>query len=140
MGRHVREQQVARIEEVAHGSSKKFILTCDGEQVEGFVVNYHGSLYAYRNRCCHMPMPMDWFENQFLSEDGRHIICATHGATYHPATGECVAGPCRGAYLERLPLRILNGVIVVVCPPAHLSEASTAREGERGDGQEGSGR
>ncbi len=136
MTRHVIEQQVARVEDVPHGSSKKFILVCDGRQIDGFIVNYHGGFYAYRNRCCHIPMSMDWFDNQFLSEDGRYIICATHGATYHPATGECVAGPCPGEYLDRLPLQILNGVIFVVCPSADLSEAPVAREGDRAGGEE----
>jgi nitrite reductase/ring-hydroxylating ferredoxin subunit len=134
------EQQVARVEEVPHGSSKKFILSCKGRQIEGFVVNYHGSFYAYRNRCCHIPMPMDWFENQFLSEDGRYIICATHGATYDPETGECVAGPCPGEYLERLPLQILNGTIFVVWAPGDLSEAATVRKGELEHGDEGRAR
>jgi len=134
------EQQVARVEEVPHGSSKKFTLICEGRQIEGFVVNYQGGFYAYRNRCCHLPMPMDWFENQFLSEDGRYIICATHGAAYDPATGECVAGPCRGEYLERLPLQILNGTIFIDCAPGDLSEAATARKGEREQGHEGPAR
>ena len=117
MRRELSEQQVASAEELPQGSSKKFTLSCNGDRVEGFVVNFRGSYYAYLNRCCHIPMPMDWFENQFLSEDGCFIVCATHGATYEPATGECVAGPCPGEYLERLPLRVVGGTILVVCPP-----------------------
>jgi nitrite reductase/ring-hydroxylating ferredoxin subunit len=113
----VSDLQIAHVDELPQGSSKKFTLTCNGQRVEGFVVNYRGSFYAYVNRCCHIPMPMDWFENQFLSEDGRFIICATHGATYDPATGECVAGPCPGEYLERLLLRVVEGTIFVACPP-----------------------
>ena len=140
MARYPMEQQVARVEEVPHGSSKKFTLTCEGRQIEGFVVNYHGGFYAYRNRCCHIPMPMDWFDNEFLSEDGRYIICATHGATYDAATGECVAGPCPGAYLERLPLQVLNGTIFVVCASRDPSEAAASRKGEREHENEGPAR
>ncbi len=44
-------------------------------------------------------MTMDWVENQFLSEDGAHILCATHGALYEPDSGECVAGPPLGKCL-----------------------------------------
>jgi nitrite reductase/ring-hydroxylating ferredoxin subunit len=117
MARNLSGQQVARVEELPQGYSKKFTLTRDGQQVDGFVVNHLGSFYAYINRCCHIPMPMDWFENQFLSEDGRFIVCATHGATYDPASGECVAGPCPGDYLERLPLRVIDGAILITCPP-----------------------
>jgi nitrite reductase/ring-hydroxylating ferredoxin subunit len=113
----VSDLPIAYVDELPKGSSKKFTLTRNGQRVEGFVVNFRGSFYAYVNRCCHIPMPMDWFENQFLSEDGRFIVCATHGATYEPATGECVAGPCPGELLERLPLRVLGGTIFVACPP-----------------------
>jgi nitrite reductase/ring-hydroxylating ferredoxin subunit len=116
MSRGLIEHKVAHVEELTEGCSKKFTYTCSGQQVEGFVVNYRGSFYAYLNRCCHIPMPMDWFENQFLSEDGRFIICATHGATYDPATGECVAGPCPGEYLEQLSLQVVDGTVLVACP------------------------
>jgi nitrite reductase/ring-hydroxylating ferredoxin subunit len=116
----LRHQPVARVEEVPEGFTKKFVLRCDGRELEGFVVNHRGGLHAYLNRCCHVPMPMDWFENQFLTEDRQHIVCATHGATYDPATGECVAGPCTGEYLERLPLQVVSGTIFVACPPAEL--------------------
>jgi nitrite reductase/ring-hydroxylating ferredoxin subunit len=134
------KQQVARVEEVPNGSSKKFILTCDGREIEGFVVNHLGRFHAYRNRCCHLPMPMDWFDNQFLSDDGRHIVCATHGATYDPATGECVAGPCPGDYLERLPLHVQDGIIFVVFASGDPAETATARRGERDRENEGRAR
>jgi nitrite reductase/ring-hydroxylating ferredoxin subunit len=117
MRHQLSEQRIAHIRELPQGSSKKFLLTCNGQRVEGFIVNYHGTFYAYVNRCCHMPMPMDWFENKFLSEDGRFIICATHGATYDPVTGECVAGPCPGEHLERLLLMVVEETIFVACPP-----------------------
>ena len=120
MLRDLVEQQVARVEEVPEGCSKKFTLAFNGKRVEGFVVNYRGSFYAYLNRCCHIPMPMDWFENQFLSEDGRVIMCGTHGATYNPATGECVAGPCLGEYLERLSVQVMDGNILITSPPEAL--------------------
>ncbi len=120
MSRSLIEHQVALVEELREGCSKKFTVTVKGQEVEGFVVNYRGSFYAYLNRCCHIPMPMDWFENQFLSEDGRFIICGTHGATYDPASGECVAGPCPGDYLERLPLQVVDGTVLVVCSPTNL--------------------
>jgi hypothetical protein len=33
-------------------------------------------------------MGLDWVENQFFTEDGQFIQCATHGAYYLPDTGE----------------------------------------------------
>ncbi len=98
--------EVARIGEVPLGQTKKFFLQVDGREVECFVVNYGGELFAYVNRCRHVPMTMDWVENQFLTEDGRYILCATHGAAFEPNTGECVFGPPCGKFLDRVPLII----------------------------------
>ncbi|MBI3756879.1 MAG: Rieske 2Fe-2S domain-containing protein [Deltaproteobacteria bacterium] len=97
---------VARVGEIPPGQTKKFFLQVDGREVECFVVNYGGELFAYVNRCRHVPMTMDWIENQFLTEDGRYILCATHGAAFEPDTGECVFGPPCGKFLDRVPLII----------------------------------
>ncbi|MGH7966203.1 MAG: Rieske (2Fe-2S) protein [Candidatus Binatia bacterium] len=95
---------VARVGEVEPGQTKKFILLVEGREVECFLVNYGDRLFAYINRCRHVPMTMDWVENQFLTEDGRYILCATHGAAYEPETGECIFGPPCGKMLVRVPL------------------------------------
>lgn len=97
---------VARIGELASGQTKKFFLTIEGREEECFVVNHNGEHYAYVNRCCHVPMTMDWVDNQFMTEDNQFIQCATHGACYLPDTGECVGGPPFGEFLTRVPLAI----------------------------------
>ena len=107
---------VARVDDLASGRTKKFVLTCGGREVEAFVLNHAGTLRAYVNRCCHIPMTMDWVENQFLSEDGAHIQCATHGALYEPASGECIAGPPCGQFLTSVPIQVRDGVIFAACP------------------------
>ena len=70
---------IARTTDIAPGHTKKFILDCDGREIEGFVLNVGGAFHAYVNRCRHVPMEMDWVENRFLSDDGRFVVCATHG-------------------------------------------------------------
>jgi nitrite reductase/ring-hydroxylating ferredoxin subunit len=108
--------EVARVGEVASGQSKKFFLQCAGREVEAFLVNYRGALYAFVNRCCHVPMTMDWVENRFFTEDARYLQCATHGACYEPETGECVAGPPLGRYLTRVPLVVRGETVFAGCP------------------------
>jgi len=107
---------VAQIGELLHGMTKKFYLRCQGETVEGLLVNYGGGIFAYVNRCRHIPLSMDWMDNQFFTEDRRYLICANHGATYEPTTGECIWGPCFGAFLQVVPLEVRGGEIVVFCP------------------------
>ena len=42
----------------------------------------------------------------FFTPDRKFLICQTHGATYDPATGYCVGGPCQGDSLRRLPVEV----------------------------------
>lgn len=107
---------IARLGELAPGATKKFVLSCDGREVEGFLLCAGGAHHAYVNRCRHVPMALDWVENQFFTDDGRWVQCATHGAYYEPATGECIAGPPCGKALVRIPLRVEGNAILAECP------------------------
>ena len=107
---------IARAQDVEPGGSLRFVLACDGHEIAGFVVNVAGRLHAYVNRCRHVPMELDWVENQFFTEDGVYLQCATHGALYVPESGECIAGPPCGRSLVRIPLEITGGVVWAACP------------------------
>ncbi len=68
---------------------------------------------VYANSCPHLGTPLDWAPDQFFSRDGRHLVCATHGALFTPETGLCVAGPCEGRSLEPIAFTIEDGRITV---------------------------
>lgn len=112
---------IARVEEMQPGSVKKFWLICQKYRVDGFLINYQGKFHAYVNRCRHMTTPLDFIRYQFLTEDGRHLICLTHGALYEPTTGLCVEGPCKGLSLYPLPVQVDQGEVLVGCPSGDLS-------------------
>ena len=84
------------------GQTARFQLQEEGRTVVGFIVNHGGRHFAYVNRCPHAGTPLDLWPNEFLTADGRYLICATHGAVFEPDTGRCVEGACRGARLEAL--------------------------------------
>lgn len=75
-----------------------------GEVRPAFAVRYHNRVYGYVNACAHRAIELDWEPGAFFDEAGAHLVCATHGALYAPDTGECIAGPCRGARLAALAL------------------------------------
>lgn len=75
-----------------------------------FAVRYQDQVYAYLNRCAHVPMEMDYQANRFFDSSGRWLMCATHGATYQPQTGACRSGPCRGG-LTKIETSEENGVV-----------------------------
>jgi nitrite reductase/ring-hydroxylating ferredoxin subunit len=111
-----RRKLVGQVGELENGATKKFLLQCGGNTVEAFLVSYGGAFYAYVNRCRHIELSLDWVDNRFFTEDGRYLICANHGATYEPTTGECVWGPCFGAFLRTVPLEIAGEKVFAVCP------------------------
>jgi nitrite reductase/ring-hydroxylating ferredoxin subunit len=72
-----------------------------------------GDIVAYRNLCQHLPVPLDGGTGELLSEDGSHLVCGTHGATYRLHDGYCVEGPCEGMALQRLYVREDRGDLYV---------------------------
>ena len=77
------------------GDAVPFDVIFQGQTSCAFAIRYAGQAHAYLNRCAHVPMEMDFQPNRFFDVTGHWLICATHGATYHPATGACAAGPLR---------------------------------------------
>jgi len=65
---------------------------------------------AYLNRCRHLPIPIDGGSGRYLSDDGRHLLCGTHGAHYRLDDGMCVEGPCEGKALTPIALEVAHGL------------------------------
>jgi len=86
-----------------------------------FVVRHCATAQAYVNRCPHTGTELDWQPGEFFEESGLYLICSTHGALFEPGSGYCVAGPCRGATLERVAIREGDGEVIL------LSEAPRTR-------------
>lgn len=82
------------------GKGVRFPVTAGGEDATGFAVRYDNAVYAYLNRCAHVPIELDWNEGEFFESGGLYLMCSTHGALYMPETGRCAGGPCRGGRLR----------------------------------------
>lgn len=80
---------------VDSGAAVAFEVVHQGQPCRAFAVRFQGEVYAYLNRCGHVSMEMDYVDGQFFDSSGQWLMCATHGATYAPQSGICVAGPCR---------------------------------------------
>ena len=87
------------------------VAAANGERVPAFAVRYAGIAYAYLNRCAHLAVQLDWIEGDFFSVDGHSLVCATHGARYHPASGACIGGRCQGRPLTALPVVERDGAV-----------------------------
>jgi nitrite reductase/ring-hydroxylating ferredoxin subunit len=105
------------VEALSEGETAVFRLTCGGRSVHGFAIRHDGHVRAYVNSCPHVGTPLDAWPNELLAEDGRTLVCATHGALFAPDTGRCIAGPCAGDALAPLAVQVVDREIVVTCPP-----------------------
>ena len=84
--------------ELAEGQSRGFVI----DELNLLAVRRDGQVYAYRNRCPHRGVPLEWQADQFLDNSGSLIQCARHGALFLIESGECVAGPCAGQGLQAI--------------------------------------
>lgn len=93
---------LCRIEDITDGQARGFVV--GGQDI--LVARRGGRVYGYVNSCPHAGSPLDWTPDRFMSLDGRHLQCATHGALFRVEDGACVAGPCRGRALATVPVAI----------------------------------
>jgi nitrite reductase/ring-hydroxylating ferredoxin subunit len=84
------------------GNGIRFDMRTGSGPQSAFVVRHRGQVYGYLNRCAHIGIELDWQPGEFFDESGLYLVCTTHGATYLPDSGRCIAGPCRGTGLTRL--------------------------------------
>jgi nitrite reductase/ring-hydroxylating ferredoxin subunit len=106
----------APVGKIPRGCSAKFHILWRKRLVEAFVVNFAGRYYAYVNHCAHAGTPLDWWPNEFFSADGQFLTCGTHGSRYHPDTGKCAGGPCRGGALFQLNIQVTGDRVIVTAP------------------------
>lgn len=94
------------------GKGIRFPLTADGEDATGFVVRHDGRVYAYLNRCTHLPLELDQGRGDFFDSSGHYLMCTRHGAVYIPTNGRCAGGPCRNGQLRALNVAEKNGWVI----------------------------
>lgn len=105
------KRRLASVEDLQEGRTVKFSYKQEGITREGFVACYAGRVVAYENVCRHIPITLDYGDGRFFNAEGSHFVCQTHGATYEPLTGKCIAGPCVGASLKPLEVEVIEGVV-----------------------------
>jgi nitrite reductase/ring-hydroxylating ferredoxin subunit len=102
------------------GRGVRFKVREGGGDAPAFAVRYQGRVYAYINRCAHVPVEMDWTDGDFFDYSKLYLICSTHGAMYLPESGLCVQGPCPGKRLTPLAVEERDGNILLVKEPLHV--------------------
>jgi len=101
------------VDSITAGSAEEFTVDTPYGPLELFVVHDNQQFYAYENQCPHTGVNLNWQPNQFFDIDNKFLQCSTHGALFRINNGYCVQGPCAGAHLIPIPLKIENGSIYI---------------------------
>ncbi len=81
-----------------------------------FIVRKDGQVFGYINSCPHYGSTLEWKDDTFLSYDKDLIQCSLHAALFRIEDGYCIDGPCTGASLKALPVRVEAGQVVLENP------------------------
>ena len=72
------ERLICRAESLADGGDgERFTVAHHGVSESAFAVRFGGKVYAYLNRCGHMPVELDWQGNRMKVRGGQE---AEHGS------------------------------------------------------------
>lgn len=110
----MRNLRVCSSEELENGGDGvEFDIIHDDEVLPAFAVRFRDVVYAYVNQCSHMELKLNFVNDNFFDVEKSKLICATHGALYDPRNGGCLGGPCHGAGLIPIPVKELDGAVVL---------------------------
>jgi nitrite reductase/ring-hydroxylating ferredoxin subunit len=86
-----------------------FVFEADGAAFRGFVVRRGDAVTGFIDSCPHVGAPLALTPTAYLTRNGDHVICASHGALFRPDDGLCIAGPCVGRSLRPWPVALDEG-------------------------------
>jgi len=107
------ERVICRLSDLEQHGARGFTIGEGDFPLRGFVVRVSDGVRGYVNRCPHAGHPLDLLPQRFLTADGALILCASHGALFEKASGQCVAGPCVGRSLVPVLLEVRQGCVLL---------------------------
>ena len=108
-----RGTELCRTGDIPENGARVFTYGPQEDPFEFFIQRIGDAVYAYRNLCPHIALPMDWRPGVFMDPQHTFFLCANHGAVFRPEDGYCFAGPCRGRYLTAIAVEIRDGAVCV---------------------------
>lgn len=98
------------VEEVTE-TGKEIVVESDGKRIYLILFRHGGDIIGYHNVCPHQGRNLNFAPDRFLFDPAGRLVCPHHGALFEVGNGNCVQGPCQGASLRRVKLRIANDMV-----------------------------
>jgi nitrite reductase/ring-hydroxylating ferredoxin subunit len=104
---------ICGLADLSNPGSREFQIDRGQWPLFGFVVRKTDVIAAYVNRCPHAGHPLNLRPDKFFTPDESLLLCNSHGALFEVESGRCVAGPCVGRALTRIPICVEQDIIVL---------------------------
>ncbi len=108
------ETLLCRLDDVPDGGSNGFLTEAGDERRLVMVIRRGDEVFVYLNSCPHLGSPLDIVPGRFLTDDGRMILCTTHGALFRIDDGFCVSGPCADDSLTAVAAEVRDGEVHIL--------------------------
>ena len=97
--------------ELGEGQYRKLKMLFEGREDECLLLRFDGKVYAYINRCVHMPRRLDCEQKTVFDHTGRFLRCSMHGIVYTPQTGTSLSTLCEGQRLRAVEVYEESGEV-----------------------------
>ncbi len=103
-------QYLCKIAEIDE-NGKEVTVAADSTVSYIMLFQHAGSVRAFLNVCPHQGRALNWAPDRFLFSPDKLLVCAHHGASFELDTGVCLEGPCQGASLRIVKIRLEDGSV-----------------------------
>lgn len=107
------ERRLCRLDDIADGGALAIETLLDAGDGGLVAVRKGQEVWVYRNSCPHFSVRLDYLPGQFCTYRGNLLMCAHHSAMFRFEDGQCIDGPCRGAALQPLFVRLVDGDVLL---------------------------
>jgi nitrite reductase/ring-hydroxylating ferredoxin subunit len=103
--------RLCALDQVPDGGALGLEATLQGQTTALIAVRRGAQVWAYRNRCPHFSIPLDYQPGSFSTYRTRLLMCAHHGAMFRFEDGHCIDGPCEGGHLDSVSVYQQDGLL-----------------------------
>ena len=84
-----------------------------GEPQSSLFFRFNQKVYAYVNRCVHMPRKLNCERDIVFDDTGKYLRCSMHGIVYDPESGASLSTMCNGERLQAIKIVEDNGCVYI---------------------------
>ena len=104
------DSRIAPLEAVPDDGTLLFTVRDGFDTEEALLVSLSDGVVAFENYCPHWrDVRLD--KGSGATMRGDELVCEKHGATFESDSGYCNYGPCEGAVLDEIDVRVEDGAV-----------------------------